>query len=275
MQNAGIHEAHFEADQILSPVLSLSRAQLHMHPEYEVSEDHISRILVLSDRRAGEEPLAYLLGNALFCGLSLQVNRNTLIPRTETECLVSIADEQMETLGENGILADWCTGSGCIAIALLLNHPGWRAFAVDSSAEALAVAAENARLHGVADRLRLIRCSEPAQAASVISSESLDLVVFNPPYIVSGDIPDLEKQVREFEPASALDGGGDGLDVYRLLFSQLPRFMKNGAPLLLETGGKEQIGEICDKLPDCTRFFDFGGCFDDHRGFPRFMLWRK
>lgn len=248
---------------------------MHAHPEYEVSDDNVSRVLALSDRRADEEPLAYLLGSALFCGFSLNVDRHTLIPRTETEFLVSIADEQISGLGESGVFADWCTGSGCIAIALLLRHLGWQCFAVDSSEEALTVTAENARLHGVADRLRFICCSEPAQAASVISSESLDLVISNPPYILSSDIPDLEKQVREFEPVSALDGGGDGLDVYRLLFSQLSRFMKNGAPLLLETGGKEQVGEIRDKMPDCTRFFDFGGCFDDHRGFPRFMLWRK
>ena len=276
--SVGIAESPVEADRIVGHVLGLSRASLHAHPERVVGEGDFSRIVEFSVRRATHEPLAYILGSALFCGLTLEVDRSTLIPRPETEVLCEAVQAHIgEHAASGGTFADWCTGSGALAISLLSQNPTWRAYAVDSSARALAVAERNAKRNGVRDRVQFIACSDPAEAADTIGHETLDLIVANPPYIPTAELAGLETQVGCFEPSEALDGGPDGLDVYRLLLETLPRYMKPNAPLFLETAGSEQASRISRLLSqgDKRSKLVHESNFCDHRGIERFMLWRK
>jgi release factor glutamine methyltransferase len=279
LADAGVPDTGFEADQIICREIGSSRASLHAHPEAAVSAEVFSRAEDLAARRAGGEPLAYVLGSAFFCGREFSVD-GTLIPRPETEIMTSIADGLLkERAGHAGLFADWCAGSGCIAVTLLLENPGWSCVAVDSSADALRTATENAARHGVAERMTPILCRSPEESG--VAPESLSLVVSNPPYIPTRDIPSLEKQVRDFEPLEALDGGPDGLDVCRALIRGTPPLMEPGAHLLIETGGGGQADEavrLGHELWDATNGPDelkFIEKFSDHRGIGRFILWQK
>ena len=263
---------NLEADRIICGVLGVSRAWLLSRPRAELPDEKRALALELARRRANGEPLAYLLGDAIFCGRKFFVDRNTLIPRPETETLTGLADDFLKKTG-SGEFADWCTGSGCIAVTLCADNPGFAAFAVDSSGAALTAARRNAESHGVADRITFIGCDDPATAP--IKPLSLDMAIANPPYIPSGVIETLEPQVRDYEPREALDGGSDGLRVYRLLLRALPRFLKPGAALFFETGGREQPDEITEIAAREAPSLSLEKISRDHMEIARFMLWRK
>lgn len=267
-REAEIPDPWLEADRIFCHALSITRASLHAYPERAMSGDDYARVVDFAMRRLAGEPLAYLFGSAIFCGRTFEVDAATLIPRTETEILTERASARLRRFSEPGTFADWCTGSGCIAITLLLDNPGWGAFAVDASESALAVARSNARAYGVAERILFIRCADPGALIHVIDEHSIDLIVSNPPYIPTAILRGLDVSVRDHEPRLALDGGADGLDVYRLLLRTLPRYMKPGAPLYLETGGASQV----EALRGMAGAFglDFTDAFIDHRGIERF-----
>gem|GEM_PF-4231459 len=255
----------------MSHVLKRTRANLHAHPEDRVSDSDAEEISALARRRGEGEPLAYILGSAHFFGRLFMVDPRVLIPRTETESLARWACAYAKALPEAGVFADWCTGSGCIAVTFLIDNPGWRGYAVDSGEDALDVARRNAEGAGVTDRLTFIHCANPAEAADVIPLHSLDILVANPPYVRKAVIAELEAQVRAYEPHEALDGGYDGSDVYRLLLGETPRFMKAGAKMVFETAGEEQIKALAAEEWSGIRYDD---CFKDEFGIYRFMVWR-
>ncbi len=272
LADADVQEPHFEADQIVARVMELPRAHLHAHPETIVPPLKFSKIIELAILRSSGEPLGYVLGDALFCGRTFFVDHRVLIPRPETEILTQWADRLAKATPAPGVFADWCTGSGCIAVTLLLDNPGWRAFAVDSSPGALAVARENAERAGVGDRVEFICCARPREAAEKIPAASLDFIVSNPPYIPTNTISSLEPQVRDHEPREALDGGPDGLDVCRLLLEELPYFMKQGAPFAFETGGADQVDLLAGEARGVLAYAE---SFADGLGIRRFMVWRN
>lgn len=272
LADADVQEPHFEADQIVAHVLALPRAHLHAHPEEFVAPSKFSKIIELTILRSTGEPLAYVLGSALFCGRTFLVDHRTLIPRPETEALTQWADRLSKKIPTPGVFADWCTGSGCIAITLLLDNPGWRAWAVDSSSGALEVAHNNAVLAGVEDRVEFVCCARPREAAEKIPAASLDFIVSNPPYIPTNTIFSLEPQVRDHEPREALDGGPEGLDVCRLLLEELPYFMKKDAPLAFETGGADQVDILAGGAHGALRYDE---SFSDGLGIRRFVVWRN
>ncbi|MDR3331632.1 MAG: peptide chain release factor N(5)-glutamine methyltransferase [Synergistaceae bacterium] len=274
LADAGSSLPHLEADWIICHAAGVSRASLHAHPEMTVEGGLAELIASLVARRAAGEPMAYITGISTFCGRELRTDRRALIPRTETEILTAAADGYMKKIPGAGVFADWCSGSGCIAVTLLEDNPAWRAFAVDSSREALALAADNAELRGVRGKITFVECSNPAECVDVIPLESLDLIVSNPPYVPKPDILTLESQVRGYEPVVALDGGSDGLDVCRLLLRELPRFMKKGAPLLLETGGERQVRALSSDGSG-QGGLELSSIFEDHRGIERFVVWLK
>jgi release factor glutamine methyltransferase len=272
LSDEGTQSQDLEADRIICGVLGVSRVWLLSRPQTELPAEKCALALDLACRRAKSEPLAYLLGDAFFCGRKFFVDRSTLIPRPETEILTGLADAFLKKIG-TGAFADWCTGSGCVAVTLCADNPGFTAFAADSSPAALGVACRNAELHGVADRITFIECDDPS--AAPIKPESLDMAVANPPYIPSGVIGMLESQVRDYEPREALDGGADGLYVYKLLLRGLPCFLKPGAVLSFETGGGEQPGEIVEIAAREAPSLSLEKILRDHREIARFILWRK
>ena len=213
-------------------------ARLLAHGLDAPSGEFVDRYQALLRRRAAREPLAYIVGHREFWGLTIEVNRDVLVPRPETEVLVEAALERLRGLRRGPVtVADVCTGSGCIAIALALEHPDLQVVATDISEPALTVAARNAAKYGVADRIRFVRTDILSGVA-----DKFDLIVSNPPYIPLGDRPQLAADVREWEPALALFGGDDGLDVARTLASHATVRLNAGGWLLFECGAGQERG---------------------------------
>lgn len=188
--------------------------------------DHFAALIA---RRATREPAAYILGRREFWRLEFEVTPDTLIPRPETELLVE--DALAHTPKGNVRVADVCTGSGCLAVAIAHARPDARVVATDLSDAALAVAARNASAHGVADRVTFTR-------ADLLDGVDglFDIVVSNPPYVASADVDGAQPDVRDFEPRLALDGGPDGLDLVRRFVPQAASHLVAGGVCLFEFG---------------------------------------
>jgi release factor glutamine methyltransferase len=208
----------------------------------------------LIKRRGRREPLQHIVGSTSFCGYEIAVNRHALVPRPETELLAESGWNFLVTCHSSPVTAlDFGTGTGCIAIALAAKCPDAKIVATDISAEALALAKENAARNNVAGRIEFLQGDGFAalqvvgQASSLSSSEThptgkmpvplrFDLIVSNPPYIPSAEIETLQAEVRDFDPRSALDGGADGLDFYRKLAIEAKPFLNADGKVMLEFG---------------------------------------
>jgi release factor glutamine methyltransferase len=184
-------------------------------------------------RRAAREPVAYIVGRREFYGRTYRVTPDVLIPRPETELIVDAALGAIAARpGEAGVdILDVGTGSGCLAITLALECPGARLAATDISAGALEVAAGNARAHGVVGRIAFRH-----EALVGGRARAYDLIVSNPPYVAEADRASLPADVREFEPAAALFGGPDGLEVIRALLPEAARALRPGGVVIMEIG---------------------------------------
>ncbi len=222
LEASGLETARAEAEWLLASLLGVDRPLLHLDPARRLATPTVSRYLGLLDRRAGREPLQYLLGWEDFHGLRLAVTPDVLVPRPETELAVELALQR-----EFASLVDLGTGSGAIALALKRHRPQARIVAVDASAAALAVAQRNALRHGLAVEFRQGRWFEP------LAGERFDVVLANPPYVAEGD-PHLA--ALGFEPRLALTAGADGLDAIREIVREAPRHLAPGGWLLLEHG---------------------------------------
>jgi release factor glutamine methyltransferase len=193
--------------------------------------DFAPRYEELVRRRIGREPLAYIMGRQEFWGLSFEVSPAVLIPRPETELIVEQALSLL-TRGANGsTVADLCTGSGCVAVALATEIDGVQITATDISQAALDVARRNAARHGVADRIEL-RCADLLAGLS----GPFDLIACNPPYVADGDRRGLQPEVRDHEPGVALFGGPDGFHVLERLVEGAAAYLRPGGHLLFEFG---------------------------------------
>ena len=175
------------------------------------------------------EPLAYVLGEWYFYGLTFKLNSACLIPRPDTEHVVEAA---IDTLENGGCFIDLCTGSGCIAVSVLKNRPDLTAYALELSAEALEMAKVNAKENGVSDRITFINAD--VFRFDPMTLPRLDAVISNPPYIKSAVVPTLE--VSKSEPKMALDGGSDGLDFYRHIISAYKGVLKENGSFIFEIG---------------------------------------
>ncbi|OGC04097.1 protein-(glutamine-N5) methyltransferase, release factor-specific [candidate division WOR-1 bacterium RIFOXYA12_FULL_43_27] len=179
-----------------------------------------------------DEPEAYQTKNQSFCGLEFFVDKRVLIPRLETEQMTKEAIGLVMTNDKIQMtnIADIGTGSGCIAITLAKNLPNAKITAIDISPDALEVAKQNAKTHGVEDQIEFLQGDffEP------LAGKKFDLIISNPPYIPSNDIDTLMESVRDFEPHRALDGGADGLDYIRKLIQDGPRYLAPNGILMFE-----------------------------------------
>jgi release factor glutamine methyltransferase len=189
-------------------------------------------------RRGAGEPTAYLTGAREFYGRRFEVDGRVLVPRPETELAVEAA---LAALPEGGAALDLCTGSGCIGVTLALERPTARVVAVELSPGALAVARQNA------DRLSAaLELLEGDLYAPLAPGARFDVVVANPPYVPSGELPRLAREIAH-EPALALDGGPDGLSVLRRIVADAPRHLRPGGALVLETheSHAESVPRLC------------------------------
>ena len=233
------------AELLLAHSLNLTREGLyvHLHDPVEVKEKKAMEALI--KRRLSGEPLQYILGHQEFWSIDIQVDPRVLIPRPETELLVEEAlrvlfkmdSERTPTVLEIG------TGSGAISIALAREVTNIFLVATDISGEAVRAAGSNARGAGVSGRIAFIHGDLFNPFRHLEGKEPFDIILSNPPYIVRSEMEHLEREVKDFEPTIALDGGEDGLDVHRNLIFQGPKYLRRGGWFLLEVG-QGQSGEI-------------------------------
>jgi release factor glutamine methyltransferase len=235
LKRRGNDTARLDAELLLSRALGLDRIGLIMQSERPLQTAELDRFRELFKRRRAGEPVAYLLGEREFYGLLLRVDARALIPRPDTERLVEVALERSRGRSMRGTTLDLCTGSGCVAIAFARARPTWSVTASDISADALAVARHNAHRTGAIYNLELLEGSLFAP----VTGRRFDLVTANPPYIPSGELQSLPVDVRDFEPALALDGGPDGLDLVREISAQAGQHLTPGGLLALEIGADQ------------------------------------
>jgi release factor glutamine methyltransferase len=250
LRRARIEAARFEAEVLLAHALRVERLELYLHPERRLTLEERARFRELVQKRRAGTPLAYLLGTVDFLNVTLHVNGATLIPRVETEELV---EHILHDVGRPPQLADLRfldlgTGSGAIAIALAKEWPDARAVAIDISYEALALARRNAERNGVADRVAFVCCDWFSAVEG-----PFHLIVSNPPYIPSQDLPTLPAEVADYEPRRALDGGPRGLREIERIVREAPRYLQSGGRLYLEIGSP-QADDVCRLLERTSAF---------------------
>lgn len=239
-----------DAELLLAHVLAWPRARLLAEGRAPLPSGHAGAFGALIERRAALEPVAYLVGHREFYGLDFAVDRRVLVPRPETELLVELAlaaasasrkpkreratapvSSPFVSASSPFVIGDIGTGSGCIAVALACHLPGAQLIAVDISPGALALARLNAERHGVAGRIAFRQGDLLAPLDAPV-----DLLVSNPPYTV---LDEIDPGVRRYEPHLALDGGSDGLDLYRRLLAAAPGALRLGGAVLLEIGAMQ------------------------------------
>lgn len=266
LTQAGITNARHEALWILEDALGITRLQLHANPDTPVDAEVCQWAVALFQRRALREPLQYVLGTQEFFGLDLLVRPGVLIPRPETELLV---EETMTLLREEArpVILDVGTGSGCLAISLAVNLPRAVIIASDTSVEALNLARLNALRHGVSDRIRWVAGDLLSHLLSGNLAGKVTAIIANLPYISHAEWDHLSPDVKDFEPRLALDGGPDGLDVYRRLLDESPGLVSLGGFILMEVG-VGQADLLC-RDPAVTNAFTIVKVWPDLQGIPR------
>lgn len=254
LQRKQVESPRLQAELLLAHVLKMPRLKLYLNFERALKPEEENAARELVQRRGKREPLQHIVGTVNFCGYELEVNRDVLIPRPETEQLAEMAWAHLNRLPDSEKRAlDLGTGSGCLPITIALKCPGVLFDTVDISPVATAVARRNAARHQVIERIQFLSGDlfDPLAAG-----RRYHLLVSNPPYIESAEIPTLEPEVKDFDPALALDGGADGLVFYHRLAQQ-------GAAWLLPEGKlMAEFGE--GQGPAIAEIFSVQGWLDCH-----------
>lgn len=263
-ERSGVESPRLNIEHLLAHVLGKRRIDLYMEFDRPLGEAELGPLRELVKRRAAGEPLQHLLGTVEFCGREFLCDARALVPRPETEQLVELCLKLQPTAR---IVADLCTGSGVVALSLAASLPEATIHATDISSDALDLARENARRLGLDARVHfhqgdLTACIEPALA--------FDLIACNPPYIPSGEIDGLSREVRH-DPREALDGGADGLTIIRRLVDEARNRLTPGGWLAIEIGHDQ-----ADAVLGLLKAVDFAmvGAHPDFAGVLRFVTAR-
>lgn len=228
-----IFSPDLEAKELTSFAYKIPRDNIASWAYIYSSDSSIKLAYELMERRLAGEPLAYIIGEWDFHGLTFKVTPDVLIPRSDTETLVSYALSIASEIYEPKIL-DLCCGSGCIGIAILKNAYDAKVIAIDISSKALMVARENARIHDISNRY--ITVNSNVMLGSDKKLGKFNIICANPPYIPKNDILTLDTSVRDWEPLIALDGGDDGLDFYKSIISNWYDALESGGYMIFECG---------------------------------------
>ena len=232
-QKSGVESPRLNIEHLLAHVMGKRRMDLYLEFDRPLGEKELGPLRDLVRRRAQREPLQHLLGTVEFLALTLKSDARALIPRPETEqlCEMLVAQaKNADCIWEKGRIADVGTGSGCIALALANALPDATVIGLDASDDALALARENAECTGLSARVTFAKSDLLSGAEG-----PLDLIVANLPYIPTAELAALQPEVQR-DPASALDGGADGLDIVRRLIPQAAEKLRSGGLLALELG---------------------------------------
>lgn len=239
LEDSGIDDPRREARLLIGAALQKTPTQIFNAVDEIILHSEQDQISSLINRRANGEPVAYILGEREFWSLPLMVNSATLIPRPDSETLIELALAQYSNHPPRRIL-DLGTGSGCLLLALLSEFKKSTGVGVDISSDAVAVALENSKRIGISERSDFVQGSWTDGIGGMF-----DLIVSNPPYIPTRDIEGLEKDVRGFEPMKALDGGDDGLDMYRAIFTLISPVLSVDGGVIVEIG-IGQRDDVCE-----------------------------
>ncbi len=238
LATAAIENPGLEAELMLAHLLKKDRIFLYSHDGEELSDQTITNFLPMIARRAGHEPLAYILGFKEFMGLEFVVSDQVLIPRPDTECLVEFLIDYLKKSSPDGArVLDLCTGSGAIGIALKFYHPAIELLMSDTSKEALRIAQENGQKH-LQNDFSLVQSD---LFEKIVKTPKFDLIVSNPPYIPSQVIKSLQAEILNYEPHLALDGGQTGLLFYQRIIDQARDYLCAGGLLALEIGDGQEV----------------------------------
>lgn len=231
LADAGITDAEYDSFALLEYITGMDRTAYILNGSKSVPEDIAERYDAVIDRRSSHIPLQHITGQAWFYGRGFNVNSDVLVPRQDTEVLVS---EALKVINAKDSVLDMCTGSGCIIITIALEKKLGRALGADISEAALKVASGNREKLG-ADDVTFVK-SNIFSDINVNDEELFDVIVSNPPYIATGEIETLTEEVRIHDPYIALDGLEDGLHFYREITQQSMNYIKSGGWLLYEIG---------------------------------------
>ncbi len=266
LRAVGVDTPELDARLLLQHALGLTREQLLFDAEALLTPQQAAAVHALIERRAAREPVSRILGERAFWSVELSLNADTLDPRPDTETVVEAVLDAIPDRSAPLRILDLGTGTGCIALALLAELPNATGLGVDVSPGAVDAAIDNARRNGLESRARF----QTGNWGDGIT-ERFDLVLSNPPYIPSGDIPSLDPEVRAHDPQRALDGGADGLDAYRIITAQLPRLLKPQAIMALEVGAGQAaaVAALLEAQGVCVTgvFRDLGGIERCVRGY--------
>lgn len=254
----GVETAHFDARLMVAEVLGVEMRRLPASHHAELDSEEAGRLSAMLARRLAREPMSHILGRRGFWTMEFKVTADTLDPRPDTETLIEAVLAALEDRGRPRRLLDLGTGTGCILLALLSELGHATGLGVDASAAALAVASENAAALGLDGRAEF-RLGNWAEGLT----GPFHIIVSNPPYIPDSEIDTLEPEVARYEPRSALAGGPDGLDCYRVLAPQIARLLAPGGVAALEVGAgqAEDVAALLAAagLPGAGRIRDLGG----------------
>ncbi len=273
LEAAGVANARLDAEVLLCHVLGKDRAWLLAHMPDALGDEDFRLFEQAGKRRAAREPLQYITGKQEFWGLEFMITPDVLIPRPETELVL----ESILATGQdrNRLLQiiDLCTGSGCIAVSMAKELPQARILATDKSAKALSIAGENARRHGVADRIRFFEGDLFTPLEELDIHGQVDIIAANPPYIPSADYGTLQPEVRDYEPEMALFAGPDGTEVHRRILEEAPAFLRNDGMLVMEMGAGQ--AEMLRQMARQASSYHPPEILKDLAGIDRVIVMRK
>lgn len=241
LKAAGVEQAQLEARELICSAAGKDREQFFPTLTLYAPGEVEGKLAGLLARRLAGEPVAYIIGEWDFCGLTLNVTPDVLIPRMDTEVLAQQAMDLVEPLPDGARVLDLCAGSGCVGLAIAAACPNTRVTLADVSEAALQVCKSNVRRCGLTARVAWLELDALEPPAPNLGK--FDLIVCNPPYIRRGELEGLDPSVRDYEPWLALDGGEDGLDFYRALADHWGAALKPGSCLMTEVGC-DQAGAV-------------------------------
>ncbi|MDR0424063.1 MAG: peptide chain release factor N(5)-glutamine methyltransferase [Clostridiales Family XIII bacterium] len=256
LSEAGCDECRLHAEELLCFMMGFDRGKLFFRWNDILSEKSCEAYFELVDTRASRKPLQYITGGQEFMGIRFEVDERVLIPRLDTETLATAAIDFMK--GAKAPAGGWKaldigTGSGAVAVSLCRHIDDLKATAVDISQGALAAAKKNAAAVGVAGRIKFIESDVFSALRPGFAGAKFNIIISNPPYIRSGDMAGLQREIREHEPAIALDGGEDGLDIFRRILEGAHLYLKKKGMIFLEIGYDQ--AEAVAKLPGMEENF--------------------
>jgi release factor glutamine methyltransferase len=284
-EKKGIPDARLDAEYIISYGLKMkNRMDLYLNFEKPLTPAELDVLRTMVARRATREPLQHIIGDTSFRGFIIKCDRRALIPRPETESLVDMAAECLKGI-ENPFIVEIGTGTGAISIACAKEIAGAKVLATDISEDALALARINAEANATGETLHFVQgdllnavTSEAIAKATGASVDSatlpkIDCLIANLPYIPDGEKDKLQPEVAKYDPALALFGGADGLDLVRKLLQQTESSLKPGAAIFLEIGSEQ--GEMLKSEAANYPWLEFTGIHKDFCNSVRFVSYKK